>query len=59
MNDKEQMEALLDGKVLMCDGERYKLDGDGDLVQCVGEGWVSDNFIPSINIKYVSVKEDE
>lgn len=21
--------------------------------------WVSDNFIPSINIKYVSVKEDE
>ena len=40
MNDREQMEALLEGKVLMCDGERYKLDEDGDLVQCVGgESW--------------------
>ena len=26
MNDKEQMEALLSGKIVMCDGERYKLD---------------------------------
>ena len=40
MNEREQMQALLEGKVLMCDGERYKLDGDGDLVQCVGgESW--------------------
>ena len=40
MNEREQMEALLSGKVLMCDGERYKLDGDGELVQCVGgESW--------------------
>ena len=40
MNDREQMQALLEGKVLMCDGERYKLDEDGDLVQCVGgESW--------------------
>ena len=40
MNEREQMQALLEGKVLMCDGERYKLDEDGDLVQCVGgESW--------------------
>ena len=40
MNDREQMQALLEGKVLMCDGERYKLDEDGDLVQWVGgESW--------------------
>ena len=40
MNDREQMQALLEGKVLMCDGDRYKLDEDGDLVQCVGgESW--------------------
>lgn len=39
MNDKEQMQALLDGKTLMCDGERYKLDEDGDLTkQCVESG---------------------
>lgn len=39
MNDKEQMQALLDGKILMCDGERYKLDEDGDLTQqCVESG---------------------
>ena len=39
MNEREQMEALLSGKVLMCDGERYKLDEDGDLTQrCVGSG---------------------
>ena len=40
MNEREQMEALLSGKIVMCDGERYKLDEDGDLVQCVGgESW--------------------
>lgn len=33
MNAKEQMQALIDGKVLMCDGNRYKLDDDGDIVQ--------------------------
>ena len=39
MNDKEQMQALLDGKILMCDGDRYKLDEDGDLTQqCVESG---------------------
>ena len=39
MNEKEQMQALLDGKIIMCDGERYRLDGDGDLAQqCVGNG---------------------
>ena len=40
MNEREQMEALLAGKIVMCDGDRYKLDEDGDLVQCVGgESW--------------------
>ena len=39
MNDRKQMQALLEGKVLMCDGERYKLDEDGDLTKrCVGSG---------------------
>ena len=39
MNEKEQMQALLAGKTLMCDGERYKLDEDGDLTQqCVESG---------------------
>ena len=40
MNEREQMEALLGGKIVMCDGERYKLDEEGELVQCVGgESW--------------------
>ena len=39
MNEKEQMQALLAGKIVMCDGERYKLDEDGDLTQqCVESG---------------------
>lgn len=33
MNAREQMQALIDGKVLMCDGNRYKLDDDGDLIE--------------------------
>lgn len=33
MNAREQMQALIDGKTIMCEGNRYKLDDDGDLVQ--------------------------
>lgn len=33
MNAREQMQALLDGKVIMCDGNKFKLDDDGDLMQ--------------------------
>ena len=33
MNAKEQMQALIDGKLIMCDGEKFKLDDNGDLVQ--------------------------
>ena len=33
MNAKEQMQALIDGKVIMCDRSRFKLDDDGDLIE--------------------------
>lgn len=33
MNAKEQMQALIDGKVIMCNGNKFKLDDNGDLTQ--------------------------
>ena len=33
MNAREQMQALIDGKIIMCDGNKFKLDDDGDLTQ--------------------------
>ena len=33
MNAKEQMQALIDGKVIMCDGSMFKLDDNGDLAE--------------------------
>ena len=33
MNAREQMQALIDGKVIMCDGNKFKLDDDGDLTE--------------------------
>ena len=33
MNAKEQMQALIDGKVIMCDGNMFKLDDNGDLAE--------------------------
>ena len=32
MNTKEQMQALIDGKSIMCDNDKYRLDENGDLV---------------------------
>ena len=32
MNAKEQMQALIDGKSIMCDNDKYRLDENGDLV---------------------------
>ena len=60
MNDREQMEALLSGKVLMCDGERYKLDEDGDDLEYMGSigAWRESEHI-LINGKYVEVVEEE
>ena len=59
MNEREQMEALLEGKVLICDGERYKLDGDGDDLEYMGSmgEWREFEHI-LINGKYVSVLEE-
>ena len=33
MNAKEQMQALIDGKIIMCDGSMFKLDDNGDLAE--------------------------
>ena len=59
MNDREQMQALLEGKVLMCDGERYKLDEDGDDLEYMGSigEWREFEHI-LINGKYVEVVEE-
>lgn len=32
MNAREQMQALIDGKVIMCNNDKYRLDENGDLV---------------------------
>ena len=32
MNAKEQMQAMIDGKSIMCDKDKYRLDENGDLV---------------------------
>ena len=32
MNAREQMEAMIDGKSIMCDNDKYRLDENGDLV---------------------------
>ena len=32
MNVREQMQALIDGKSIMCDNDKYRLDENGDLV---------------------------
>ena len=32
MNAGEQMEAMIDGKSIMCDNDKYRLDENGDLV---------------------------
>lgn len=32
MNAREQMQALIDGKSIMCDKDKYRLDENGDLV---------------------------
>ena len=32
MNAKEQMQAMIDGKSIMCDNDKYRLDENGDLV---------------------------
>ena len=59
MNDREQMQALLDEKIIMCDGERYKLDEDGDDLEYMGSmgEWREFEHI-LINGKYVSVLEE-
>lgn len=36
MNAKEQMKALLDKKIIACEGSYYKLNDRGDLVVCYG-----------------------
>lgn len=38
MNAREQMQAMIDGKSIMCNNDKYRLDENGDLVV-----WV-DNF---------------
>ena len=43
MNAREQMQALIDGKVIMCDVNKFKLDDDGDLTQYMvwgGGQWI-------------------
>jgi hypothetical protein len=32
MNARDQMQALIDGKSIMCDNDKYRLDENGDLV---------------------------
>ena len=32
MNAREQMQAMIDGKSIMCDNDKYRLDENGDLV---------------------------
>lgn len=32
MNAREQMQALIDGKTIMCNNDKYRLDENGDLV---------------------------
>ena len=32
MNAREQMQAMIDGKSIMCDNDKYGLDENGDLV---------------------------
>ena len=32
MNAREQMQAMVDGKSIMCDNDKYRLDENGDLV---------------------------
>ena len=36
MNAKEQMQALIDGKIIACGGDYYKLDDRGNLTICIG-----------------------
>ena len=36
MNAKEQMQALIDGKVIACEGDYYKLNDKGNLAVCYG-----------------------
>ena len=59
MNEKEQMEALLAGKIVMCDGERYRLDEDGDDLEYMGSmgEWREFEHI-LINSRCVSVLEE-
>ena len=54
MNAKEQMQALIDGKVIACGGDYYKLNDKGNLVICIGpmdesrwEEMVYENFVIS------------
>lgn len=54
MNAREQMQALIDGKVIACGGDYYKLDDKGNLIICIDpmdEGrWkemVYENFVIS------------
>lgn len=36
MNAKEQMQALLEGKIIVCEGDYYKLNDRGNLAVCYG-----------------------
>ena len=36
MNAKEQMQALLDGKIIVCERDYFKLNDKGNLVVCYG-----------------------
>ena len=63
MNAREVMQALLDGKTVMEKyprmGKEYiRLKGD-DIEYTVLGDWEDADFIPTICLKYASVKEDE
>lgn len=36
MNAREQMQALIDGKIIACEGDYYKLNDKGNLAVCYG-----------------------
>ena len=60
MNDREVLEALLDGKIIVDEstGKEYKMMGGRMMVRMWGNVWGL-SYIPKLNCECVRVKEEE
>lgn len=62
MNAKEQMKALLDKKIIVCEGSCYKLNDKGNLVVCYGpveDGEWGENTCPDFFFEDANYIYDE